>query len=523
MPTTFMEPVLHLVTFGLNAQGHVEECTTRYGRLRGQCRAWLAGVFLLLAGALGAAPARPNILLVLSDDHSAPHLGCYGSPNAITPHLDALAAQGMRFTRAYTTSPQCAPSRASIFAGRSPVALGVTRFTQPPGREHPFFTDVLRQYGYWSGLDGRNHHLAGRVRELDHETAALEAAGLKYLDERFDRVKITGTSGATPDDVTRSVTASFRRAFDAIPPDRPFFLYFGFNQPHRGYKRQPEGMTLFDPAKLVLPPDFPDLPEVRADYTDYLYTVYLLDRGFGVLMSELERRRLARNTIVVFMGDNGEALLRGKGTLYERGNHVPLIVRWPGVVQPASQSDVLVSGEDLATTLLEAVGLPVPSPLTGISFLPALQGRPFEGRDYVFTERGWHGSGPITRTDSLDLSRAVTSRRYRFIFNVLPDRPYVPVDMVGADAWPALLQAHAENRLSPLHERLLFQKPRPIHELYDLQNDPYELENLAGREGMKEIEMKLRIALATWMVREADFLPMPSRDYPDENWRLKSH
>jgi N-sulfoglucosamine sulfohydrolase len=470
----------------------------------------LAALLFLLLCQQARGAERPNILLILSDDHSVPHLGSYGSPNAVTPHLDAFAAQSMQFNRAYTTAPQCAPSRASIYTGRSPVAVGSSRFPLPARREHVFFTDVLRQSGYWVGLEGRDHHLGGRTANIEHEIAGLAAAGLRYLEERFDYVSSRNRRlvKATP-------AVPFNEALDQVPEGKPFFLYFGFPQPHRTFDERPDGMRLFDPARLKLPPDFPDLPEVRADYANYLYTIYLLDRGFEDLMEALEERGLAQNTIVIFMGDNGEALLRGKGTLYERGNHVPLIIRWPGVVEAGSQSDVLVSGEDLAGTLLEAVGLPVPQEMTGISFLPALKGEPFAGRDYVFTERGWHW-GPITRVDGLDFSRAITSRRYKLIYNLLPDRAFVPVDMVNAPAWRAIVEAQAAKALSPLHERLLFQRPRPILELYDLEADPYELNNLAGQEGSRDIEMKLRIELANWMVREGDFLPIPSLNYPQE-------
>lgn len=466
----------------------------------------------LVALARAEAAARPNILLVLSDDHSVPHLGCYGSPNALTPRIDALAAEGMRFTRAYTTAPQCAPSRASIFTGRSPVAIKASRFALPPPREHAFFTDVLRQHGYWVGLDGRHHHLSGRNTTDPVENSALEEAGLKYLGERFDHHAVHST-GTDP-------SKAFNAALDLVPAGRPFFLYFGFNQPHRGYKRQPAGVNLFDPARLQLPPDFPDLPEVRQDYADYLYTVHLLDTGFGVIMDVLEKRGLAQNTLVMFMGDNGEALLRGKGTLYDRGTHVPLLVRWPGVVKPGTVSDVLVSGEDLAATLLEAARLPVPREMTSVSFLPALTGRALAGREYIFAERGWHW-GPITRTDGLDLSRSVTSKRYRLIYNFLADRAYVPVDMVRTPAWHALVTAHQAGRLSALHDRLLFQRPRPVIELFDLEADPYELTNLAGQPATREVEMRLRVALTKWMTREGDFLPMPVLNYPAENWGLE--
>lgn len=473
------------------------------------CRYVLSIAVVACAPPALAAIARPNIVLVLSDDHSAPHLGCYGNPNAVTPNLDAFAASGMRFNRAYTAAPQCAPSRAAMFTGRSPLAVRASRFPLPPRPEHVFFTDVLRQHGYWAGLDGRHHHLAGRRVGEPHEDAGLEAAGLKYLNTRFDHVDTHGTGGANP-------AKPFGEALDRVPSGRPFFLYFGFNQTHRGYKKQPADAKMFDPAKLVLPPDYPDLPEVREDYAEFLYTLHSLDVGFGQLMQELERRGLAQNTLVLFMGDNGEALLRGKGTLYERGTHVPLLVRWPGVVKPGTVSDALVSGVDLAGTFLEAAGLPVPREMSSVSFVPVLRGQPFTGREYVFAERNWHW-GPITRTDGLDLSRSITSKRYRLIFNALPDRRYVPVDMVRTPAWQAVVRAEEAGRLSELHRRLFFPPQRAVLELYDLERDPYETSNLAGLPGMKEVEMKLRIALADWMVAEGDFLPIPSLNYGNED------
>ena len=282
-----------------------------------------------------AASGRPNILLVLSDDHSVPHLGCYGSQNCkrfnITPNLDALAAEGMRFDRAYTTAPQCAPSRISIFAGRSPVGLAVTRFAQPARPEVPFFTDVLRQNGYWTGLDGRHQHLDGKARDAEHVMEALHEFGMSRHGSRFDHfVRGARTKGQDLGKVPETVAA----ALDKVPAGKPFFLYFGFNQPHRRFGVDYENI---DPTKLELPPDWPDLPEVRVDYARYLDEVRDLDTGIGAITQLLKRRGLEQNTMVIFMGDNGEALLRGKGTLFDRGTHVPLLVRWPGVVKPGVQ------------------------------------------------------------------------------------------------------------------------------------------------------------------------------------------
>lgn len=454
-----------------------------------------------------AVAGEPNILLILSDDHSVPHLGCYGSNNCkrfnITPHLDALAAEGMRFDRAYTAAPQCAPSRISIFAGRSPVGLGVTRFAQPARPDVPFFTDVLRKNGYWTGLDGRHQHLDGRQRDSQHVQETLGALGMRSLDTRFDHfVRSARTKG---DDLAK-VAAKVANALDRVPIGVPFFLYFGFNQPHRGFGEDHEDI---DPSQLDLPPDWPDLPEVRVDYARFLDEVRDLDTGVGTIMTLLRDRGLEDNTLVIFMGDNGEALFRGKGTLFDRGTHVPLIVRWPGMVEPGSKSDALISGVDLAPTILAAAGLESPAGMTGTSFLPELRGEEFSGRQYVFAERGWHW-GPITRSDGFDLSRSITSKRYRYIYNALPERSYTPVDMPGKDAWLAVQSAHRAGLLSPLHDRLYFRNPRPVLELYDLQEDPYELDNLAGQEGMSAIEQAMRVELERWMIRESDFLPLPT-------------
>ena len=459
------------------------------------------------AASFSAEQKQPNVLLVLSDDHSVPHVGCYGDGNTrrfgITPNLDRFAEEGMRFDRAYTSAPQCAPSRISIFAGRSPVSLGVTRFAQPPRGDVVFFTDVLRAGGYWTGLDGRHQHLDGRVREAGHIDRTLREQGMQSLDQRFDHFV---RSASTKGDSLQQVSQRVSDALDLVPKDQPFFLYFGFNQPHRKFAKEHEGI---DPSQLILPEDWPDLPEVRVDYARYLASVRELDQGFGQIMQLLKKRGIEDKTLVIFMGDNGEALLRGKGTLFDRGTHVPLMVRWPGKIVAGSSSSALVCGTDLGPTILEACGMKPPGEMTGVSFHLQLRGGSSEGREFVFAERGWHW-GPITRTDGLDLSRSVTSRRYRYIYNALPNRSYTPVDMASKDAWRAIRAAHAANRLSRLHERLYFSNPRPIVELYDLANDPLELTNLSGNQDVASIERDLREQLESWMIREHDFLPLPT-------------
>ena len=449
--------------------------------------------------------ARPNILLILSDDHSVPHLGTYGTTDAVTPNLDQFASEGVRFDRAYTTAPQCAPSRASIFTGRSPVALGITRFTQPAPRRFPFFTDVLRENGYYAGLSGRYHHLRGRSSGHPDVMAQLEESGLVYIDERFDHATIERTRG---EEGLEGVPQLFENFLDEVPNEKPFFLYFGFTQTHRRWIGNVTDVD-FDADKIKLPFRFPDVPEVREDYRKFLLSVYDLDRGFGMLMDVLEKRGLKENTLVIFMGDNGEPLLRGKGTLYEAGCNVPLLVRYPGVTKGGTVSDVLISGEDMSATILEAVGLLVPESMTGVSFLPALKGEAYVERDHVFTERSAHGSSLPTTTQHLDLSRAVTTRDHVLIYNALYQLPYAPVDMDGRSAWEGVKKARMAGNLDPVHEKMYFSKPRPMFELYNLNEDPNQINNLAGKKDYQQLELDLRIKLTKWMVREADYLPLP--------------
>lgn len=474
---------------------------------------WLATLGWLLAAVWCTAQAeRPNILLILSDDHSIPHAGAYGGENCrrlnLTPNIDALAAAGMRFDRAYTTAPQCAPSRISIFSGQTPVRTSTTRFAQPARPGTVMFTDLLRQSGYWVGVDGRNQHLEGRNKEDPHVEKLLVELGVRgpAFHERFDHF-VAGAN--TKNEALENVPEMISSALDEVPSGTPFFLYFGFNQTHRGWGNDHDGI---DPAGLILPPDWPDLPGVREDYACFLADLRDLDRGMGMVMQVLEDRGIADNTMLVFMGDNGDSLLRGKGTLFDRGLHVPLIIRWPARVPPGSVSDALVSGIDLAPTFLGAAGLEPGGDMRGLSFLPALLGKPFTGQDFIFGERGWH-FGPITSTNGFDLSRTIISRKYHLIYNVLPERMYAPVDMNRNVAWDGIRKAHAAGKLTELHERLYFQNPRPIFELYDIETDPFMLNNLSGQKEFEQIEEQLRHELDKWMVREGDYLPLATHAY----------
>ena len=453
------------------------------------------------------SPDRPNILLIVSDDHSVPHVGCYGNGDIKTPNLDRFAAEGMRFDRAYVMSPQCAPSRASIMTGRSPVAIQMTRFSAPLPMEVRTYPEMLKAHGYFTGVAGRTYHLNGEASHSDPLIQGIyDKLNLRTFPDRLDYVR----TGSMRDGIKQ-----FAEFLDLKPEGRPFFLQLGSNDPHRRFgpnmAREPH-----DPESLTLPPHYPDTPLARQDLAYYYDKISRFDDDFGEVMRMLDDRGLAANTLVAFIGDNGAALLRGKGTLYEFGINVPLIMRWPGKIEPGRASSELVSGEDLAPTFLEAAGATVPEEMTGRSFLRHIEGEESAGREHVFAERGAHHIYLPFHSAAFDLSRCVVGRRYKFIYNALWQIPYEPVDFASTDFWKDLVARNAAGDLSAETSRRYFSPTRPMYELYDLENDPGELENLAGRPEAAAAEKELRAALIEWMVVERDFLPLPiASDPPD--------
>jgi N-sulfoglucosamine sulfohydrolase len=454
------------------------------------------------AGPLAAAE-KPNILFLLSDDHSYPFVGAYGDANVKTPALDKLAAEGMKFHRFFTSCPQCVPSRAAYMTGRSPVAARMTRFSSPLSKDEITFPEILREKGgYFTGICGRTYHLDGAPRA---DAAIRELYEQHHLRTFADRVDFLNTCADT------EVAAQLATFLDKKPADKPFFMWANFSDPHHPWNAPAEFRP--DPAALKVPAHWPDLPGVREQLADYCGEVNRVDRTVAGVLDVLARRGLLDKTLIVFAGDNGQALPHGKGSLYDPGSNVPFLIRWPGVVKPGGDSRALLSGEDLGPTLLAAAGLAPHQRMSGLSFLPLLKGEPHTPRKYVFVERGPHGSAPVTvnmTSSGYDLSRAVRSDRYKFIYNCTPWIPYSPVDSAGGAAWTQIKAAHAAGTLAAGLNATYFTTPRPVYELYDLQADPSELKNLSGKSELAAVERELRIALAEKMILDFDYLPLPA-------------
>ena len=440
-----------------------------------------------------AKPKRPNIVWIVAEDLS-PTLGCYGDPQAITPNLDKLASQSARFTRAFTHAPVCAPSRSGLITGMYPTAIGSHHMRSKLLKPPETFTAELRRAGYFVSWPGKT-------------------------DFNFDVPKGAFDS-----------TADWRKK----PPPEPFFAYVNLFVTHESQIRAPKAQyekntarlkpsERHDPAKVKVPPYYPDTPEVRHDIAEYYDNATAMDYQVGDILADLNRLKLSDNTIVFFFGDHGWGMPRGKRWVYDSGIHVPLIVRWPGHIKPGSVREDLVSFIDFAPTVLSLAGAKIPE---------RMQGRPFLGdnakeRKYVFAARD-------RMDETFDRIRCVRDKHFKYVRNFHPELPYAQhieyMDLMPTmQVWRKLAK---EGKLEG-PQKLFFAKTKPKEELYDLEKDPYEIHNLAGSPDHQDKLKELRAALDKWLVETKDLGEFPETELikkglvenvlPKYEERLKKH
>jgi arylsulfatase A-like enzyme len=417
--------------------------------------------------ALAQGPA-PNIVFLISDDHSWPDLGCYGNASIRTPNLDRMAKEGMRFERCFVSSPQCSPNRSSIFTGCTPHTTSTSRLHTPMPDWEQTFLEPLKQRGYFTGAFRKVHQGAS-------------------FDKRWDYYG--------------NAAAPFAVFFEKRPKDRPFFLHVGFTDPHRPYA---DGAAAppHDPATVRLPKFLPDTPAVRKDLAHYADEISRMDSECGQVFDLLRKHGLDRNTLVMFTGDNGMPFPRAKGSCYDPGIRVPLLAWWQGRVAAGAVNEELIGHVDLPVTWLAAAGIARPAKMQGRDFL----GR-HEARTAVFAERNWH--------DNFDPIRATRTDRYKLIFNAAPHFPYRPAwDLEGSPSWKSILEESRRGRLRAEHRQML-EPTRPILELYDLREDPDEFRNLASSPALSEVLEDMKRRLSQWMADTYDFLP-PGKTRPNE-------
>jgi N-sulfoglucosamine sulfohydrolase len=443
-----------------------------------------AGVLLaslLLCGCQAARQEeRPNIVWINAEDIS-PALGCYGDSLALTPHLDALAQRSVLFRQALAVAPICSPSRSTLATGIYPTTLGTEHLrseTPIPGFIQAL-PEHFREEGYFTSLYGKTDY-------------NFEPEGLWEYWE--------------PDEAPWRQ----RRA------GQPFLSVFTFNFTHEGagnslerHERTVQGLPdslRRNPAEMSVPPYYPDNEEARHLWARYYELVTAFDQQVGKMWQSLEEDDLLDNTIVFVYSDHGFGLPRYKRWLYDTGLRVPLLVYIPEKYRhlspypPGTATGDLVSFVDFVPTALQLIGRPIPD---------YMQGQPFLGEDlpparqYAFAAR--------SRADNAyDLARAVHSGRYLYVRHFMPHLPYIQEGKIFSDekdGFRLLRQARATGQLPPAGEQMF--QPKPIEELYDLANDPWELDNLAGREEYARLQDSLRRLMQDWILdsRDLGFLP----------------
>jgi len=430
---------------------------------------------------------RPNFLWISTEDIS-PDLRCYGDAYAVTPNLDRLAAEGVRYENVFSHAGVCAPTRSGIITGMYPTTLGTCpmRCKGVPPAYVKCFPEYLRALGYYCTNQSKTDY------QFDPPlTAWDECSGRAHWRNR--------------------------------PDGAPFFAIINFTSTHeskirdRSKKMKEKLATLgpderHDPAKAVLPPYYPDTPKVREDWAQYYDLITLMDKQAKAVLDQLEEDGLAEDTIVWFWGDHGRGLPRAKRWIYDSGLRIPLIVRvpkkWrslampsrPDAVAPGTVNDDLIAFIDFAPTMLSLAGVEIPEHIQGRAFLGGQKAKP---RDYIYAARD-------RMDEAYDLIRAVRDKRFKYIRNYMAylSRGQDINYMNQMPTMQEMRRLHAEGKLEG-PEKQYFEPTKPIEELYDITVDPHEVNNLAGDPKYADVLERMRKVHAAWYEETGDIGLVP--------------
>lgn len=420
------------------------------------------------------AQDRPNILWLVSEDNS-PYIGAYGDDFATTPNIDKLAERGFKYTHAYANAPVCAPARNTIITGMYPPSNGTQhmRSNYKVTEMVKFFPQMLKEAGYYVTNNAKEDY----------------------------NIEISQTDGIWNES---SNEAHYKNRKEG----QPFFAVFNTEISHESslFPVKPKNELRHQPEDVTLPPYHPDTEKLRWQWAQYYDEVEDMDSWVGEKLHELEERGEVDNTIIFYYGDNGGVLPRSKRFVYETGTRIPLIISipekfkdlWPAD-QPGSKVDRMVSFVDLAPTILSIAGVQVPEIMRGHAFLGNQQTAPPE---YVYMFRG-------RMDERYDMSRSIRNNRFRYTRNYMPYRIYGQhVDFLffamGTQSWEETCEAGDCNEV----QRRFFET-KPVEELYDTENDPWEVNNLAYDPEYHDVLKEMRGDMKDWMVDIKDTGVMP--------------
>lgn len=433
---------------------------------------------------------KPNVVVIVADDLGTNELGCYGGTNLRTPNIDKLAAEGIRMTNNYASCAMSVPIRASMYTGLYPVRHGSFKNHKGTFAGTKSVTHYLSELGYRVGRTGKDHPVNQPVI---------------YAFEKIDGFTV-GCTASKPKPATTGGIKQFMSRDD----DQPFCLFVCSIHSHMPWDAG--DASKFKASEINLPPNIVDNAKTRQEFCKYLAEIQVLDDEVGKVMKALEETGRLDNTLVIFLGEQGPQLPFGKWTCYRYGQNSAFIARYPGKIQPGTTSDALVQYEDILPTLIEfAQGEPVEG-LDGFSCLDVLFGRKAEHREWAY---GIHNNLPEGTPYPI---RSIQDKKYKLIWNLTPEAEYYEKHMMNPDKTGSIWNSWIESARTDANARFLTERfvKRPEIELYDMENDPWELTNIADMPEHARRITEMKAELQRWMDQQGDRgIPMDS-DNPDD-------
>ncbi|MBD3374705.1 sulfatase-like hydrolase/transferase [candidate division KSB1 bacterium] len=448
---------------------------------------------------------RPNVLWIVAEDMS-PHWSCYGETTIQTPNIDRLSEQGVQFNQAFVSCPVCSPIRSALISGMYQTKLGAHNHRSQgtsgkkageekywPSYEVPvkLLPQLFQEAGYFTVLASNDFLEINRPDEPPEQTEQAETND-ETQEEKEIKLGKTDYNFVWDRAIYDSNTWADRAE------DQPFFAQI---QLRGGKYRNAPVDNPVDPAKVDLPPYYPDHPVMREDWARYLNSVLWFDKEVGEIMERLESEGLAENTVVFLYTDHGISHLRGKQFLYDEGIHIPLIARWPGELQAGTKRNDPVTAIDISVSSLNLAGIAIPDYMDGQPlFDPSVQPRSFiaAARDRC--------------DETIECIRCIRTDRYKYIRNYFSNKPHMQPNRykLGKDITQTMIYLHEQGKLNDLQARI-FEPSRPPEELYDLQNDPHEIKNLADDPAHQETLQELAGLHRQWIkeTRDMGLFPEP--------------
>lgn len=413
---------------------------------------------------------RPNIIWLMAEDMSN-DLACYGMEGLQTPNLDKLANEGIRYTNCFSTNPICSPNRSAMMVGAHQNMIKAQHHRS--NRDKPLI-DPYKPITYWL-------RKAGYTCILGHQDVFGKG---RKTDVNFKHEKLGPYDGVDK-------FGLFDKLDTLDVEDQPFFAQIQLAVTHRGdwwNEISDQSADKVDTADIEMPEYYADHPVIKEDWARYLDQIEYMDNEVGLIMKELDEKGLADNTVVIFIGDNGRCNIRGKGYLHDPGLRIPLIVRWPEGIEQGIVREEIISVTDISASILQLADAELPDYLTGIPFI-GVESK----RNYVISARDlWD--------EVMEKSRSVSTKRYKYIRNYMPEVPFDDAQAYLEFYRPAV---HIMRTLKEEHQlnddqAFFFGPEKPAEELYDLLEDPHELNNLVNDPEYEGILSDLRSKLTRW-------------------------